>query len=174
MAKRQHKKKKNISVVRLGEQATPERQRQSGGVRTEVVDRDASGKAYITRHRAEMECVLDFYLRTQRISEQQHAAGMRFREIYLRVVNGANCKILGELFLINVGQGSYEGKMLAYIDCVQVLDNVSDDLSPAQVQVIRRVCGHDEYAGHDGQKKTLLRGLDALVEYWRKLDSKKG
>jgi hypothetical protein len=46
MAKRQHKKKRPMAVVRIGELATPERCRQQGGVMTEVVDRDASGKAY--------------------------------------------------------------------------------------------------------------------------------
>ena len=166
MARRQHKKKRPMPVVRVGELATPERRRQLGGVMTEVVDRDATGKAYIKRHRARFECALDEYFNMFQISNPQYMAGLKFREIYLRVNYGTNSKILCQPFLMDTGQGDPEWKMLAHIDCARWLDEATKKLSPEQLYVVRNVCGHDEYAGSHARKKTLLRGLNVLAEHW--------
>jgi hypothetical protein len=166
MAKRRHKKKRPMPVVRIGEMATPERCQKLGGVMTEVVDRDASGKAYIKRHKARLECALDYYFKTFRLTDQQYVAGLKFREIYLRVNYGASGKILCHPFLMDTGKGDPEWKMLAHIDCSRQLNEVYALLTPAQQSIVRNVCGHDEYAGTKDLKQTLLRGLDRLAAKW--------
>src|ERR1700733_188615 len=84
MSKRQ-RKKKTLSV-RIGELATKERRSQNGGVTIEVIDRDASDKIYMKRHRAYAECVLDDCLRRGAVSEAEYEAGMKFRCAYLKYV----------------------------------------------------------------------------------------
>ncbi|MGB9152786.1 MAG: hypothetical protein WCD70_06835 [Alphaproteobacteria bacterium] len=166
MSKHDPEKKKQASPIKGGEQATPERHNQLGGVSTEVVNRDALGKVSVERHRAKHECVLDFYLRTRRISDPQHQIGMSFREIHIRANNGVNCKILGNSFLVDAGHGNYERKMLDHVECLKLLDGACEHLTSSQERVLRRVCGYDEYAGDKAEKKILLRGLDALIKHW--------
>jgi len=100
----------------------PERRRQLGGVMTEVVDRDAGGKAYMKRHRVRIECMLDYYYDSFRINDPQLKAGLKFREIYLRVNFGTNCKILCNPFLMEAGQADPEGKAHAHLHCLRMLD----------------------------------------------------
>jgi hypothetical protein len=166
MAKRKHKKNRAMPVVRVGELATPERRRQLGGVMTEVVDRDASGKAYMKRHRVRIECMLDYYFNEFRLTEAQYMAGLKFREFYLRVNFGTNCKILCNPFLMQPGQADPEGKALAHLHCLRMLDEAYAVLSQVQREVVRDVCGHDEYPGNHARKKALLRALDALASHW--------
>jgi hypothetical protein len=155
-----------MPVVRVGELATPERRRQLGGVMTEVIDRDAGGKAYMKRHRVRIECMLDYYFNAYRINERQYTAGLKFREIYLRVNYDTNCKILCSPFLINTGRADPEGKIMAHMDCIRWLDEACKLLSSEQLTMVRKVCGYDEYAGTFANKKTLLRGLDILAAHW--------
>jgi hypothetical protein len=166
MAKRRHKKKRPMPVVRVGEMATPERRRQQGGVMTEVLDRDSTGNAIMKRHRARIECMLDYYFNEFRINNPQYMAGMKFREIYLRVNYGYSCKILCNPFLMDSGRGYPEGKMLAHIDCMRYLNEAYQLLSPEQASVMRDVCGMDEYPGNKDRKATLLRALDKLAAHW--------
>jgi hypothetical protein len=155
-----------MPVVRVGEMATPERCRQLGGVMTEVVDRDVNDKAYIKRHRARLECMLDYYFLHYRISDPQYMAGLKFREIFLRVNYGANCKILCSPFIIGAKRSDPESKILAHLDCLRWMDEASRTLSQEQLDVVRRVCGYDQYAGGRDSKRILLRGLDKLAAYW--------
>jgi len=166
MARRQHKKKKPIPAVRMGEMATPERYNQLGGLITEVMDRDATGKASISHHRARIECILDYYHKAFVIDDQQYMAALKFREIYLRVNFGYNTKTLCQPFLIEAGRPDPEWKMLAHIDCLRHLRGVYVLLSSAQQNILRNVCGHDEYVKTNARKKTFLRGLNILVAHW--------
>ncbi len=167
MAKRRHSNKKRpMPVVRVGEMATPERRKQLGGVMTEVVDRDSGGKIYTKRHRARLECMLDFYFKEHRISDPQYMAGLKFREIYLRVRYGYSGKVLCNPFLMEAGQADPEGKMLAHIDCIRALEEASKQLLPEQIAVIRNVCGYDEYAGGRDKKRILVRSLEILADFW--------
>lgn len=129
-----------MPVVRIGELATPERRSQLGGVTTEVVDRDAIGKAYITRHRARFECVLDDYFEALYINEAQLMDGLKLREVHLRVNCGTSGKVLCQPFLMDTGQGDPEWKMLAHIDCTRQLHDALTVLTAAQQTVLRNVC----------------------------------
>lgn len=166
MANRRHKKNRPTSVVRVGELATPERRRKLGGVTTEVVDRDVTGKAYIKRHRVRIECMLDYYFNAYYLNEPQHMAGLKCREIYLRVNFDTNCKVLCAPYLIRAGHSDAEGKILARIECERYWLEACNLLSKEQLAVIRKVCGYDEYAGTTAYMKTLLRALDILAAHW--------
>jgi hypothetical protein len=166
MAKRRHKKKRPMPVVRIGEMATPERRRKLGGLMTEVVDRDASGKAYIKRQRARIECMLDYYFQNYRLDDPQYMAGLKYREIYLRVNFDTNCKILSNPFLMQAGQGDHEGKMHAHIDCLRQLNEVYALLTVPQQTILRDVCGHDQATWGTNRNQTLLRALDILAVHW--------
>ena len=167
MAKRPRRKKKSNEAIRIGETATPERRRQLGGVLTEVIDRDATGKACIKRQKGKLECVLDYYWRTKRINDPQHQAGMKFREIYLRVNNGFAHKMLGDLVLVDDASLHVEERMLQHIVCMQQLDKIREKLSPSQEKIIVQVCCDNKFFGHDERKKTFLRGLDILARHWK-------
>jgi hypothetical protein len=164
MSKRQHKKK-HSSAIRVGELATPERRRQLGGVATEVVDRDANGKVYIERHRAEYECVVDFYWRTRKINDPQRAAAIKLREIYIHVSHGFDSTNLGGA-LVDAGIGNHEKQIATYLDSLNQLKAARAKLTPAQRTILRNVCGYDEYAEDKDDKETLARGLDRLAIFW--------
>jgi hypothetical protein len=168
MAKRRHKLKsqRTSPVVRVGELATPERRRKQGGVMTEVVDRDVSGKAYIKRHRVRIECMLDHYFHNFRISDHQYMAGLKYREIYLRAMHGYSAKVLCNPFLMEAGQADPEGKMLAHIDCGRWLEDANKILAPAEQAIVRNVCGYDSYAGGRDNKNILMGALDKLAVLW--------
>jgi hypothetical protein len=167
MARRLHnKKKKKSSPIRIGETATPERRKQHGGVTTEIVDRDATGKATITRHKAKLECVLDFYLRTRRIDDPQHAAGIKLRGIYKQVSHGFDSSNFSGALLADTGNGNHEKQIAAYLDSIKKLKKLYARLTPAQRRVLRDVCGYDEYAKDKDEKETLVRGLDRLAIHW--------
>jgi hypothetical protein len=155
-----------MPVVRVGELATPERRHQLGGVMTEVVDREVGGKAYIKRHRVRIECMLDYYFNGYHINDTQYMAGLKFREIYLRVNYDTNCKVLCSPYLRSAKHADPEAKILAHLDCIRWLDEACKLLSPEQLAMVRKVCGYDEFAGTHANKKTLLRGLDILAAYW--------
>ena len=132
MAKRLRRKNKRFSTIKIGETATPERRRQLGGVESEIVDRDASGKILIRRQKARMECVLDYYWRTRRLTEVQREAGLRFRAIYWHVQVGPEHMLIDNMILVDNGRGNHERKMLTHIGCVEALNAVRKLLSPAQ------------------------------------------
>ena len=165
MAKRRHKKRQ-MPVIRVGEVVTPERRRQLGGVMTEVIDRDSTGKAYIKRQRVKIECMLDYYYDKFRINDHQNMAGQKYRELYTRVNFGSSYKVLTSPFLMADKQSDPEARMVAHIDCIRNLTEVDMLLSPQQRDVMRDVCGYDEPCGNDARKKTLLRALDILAKHW--------
>jgi len=166
MGRRQYKKKRPAPVARAGERATPERRHQLGGVITEVVDRDATGGTYIKRHRARIECMLDYYFRKHRISDAQYMAGLKFREIYLRTTYGYSFKVLCNPFLMEAGQADHEGRMLAHLDCGRLLSEATKQLMPEELTIVRNVCGYDEFAGGRDKKRILMRALDRLAAFW--------
>lgn len=166
MPKHRDQKKNRPSFVHIGMLATPERCHQQGGVTTEIVDRDSTGRVYIERDRANEECALDLYLLKKRISNPQHKAGLRLREAYVRAAHGMECSVLGEQFVANAGSGDNEEKMALYIDALKTLSVVWPLLTPVQQRVLRRVCGYNEYASNYNDKETLVRGLDLLAKHW--------
>ena|GEM_PF-1950620 len=164
MAKRRHKKRP--LPVRFGALATQERCRQLGGVTTEIIDRDSSGKASMKRHRVRIECMLDYYFIEDRIDEAEYRAGMKFRQLYLRVVHKIKMTNLSNPYLMEAHRADPEGATLAGLYSERLLYEAYDVLSPEQQSVVRRVCGYDEYAGGRAKIQTLRRGLKKLADHW--------
>ena len=162
-----HQKKSSKPSFRLGEQATPERRRQNGGIASEIIARDYSGNVFIERHKARIECMLDYYLAKQWLSPAQHAAALKYREHYLRVHFGAHSKIFNDaLRNLMSGHRDPDAPLIAFIGSIEQLEKAEEKLSSAQREVIRRVCGYDQPAGDTRYKLTLQRGLDVLVMFW--------
>lgn len=162
MARKHYSRK----IVSTGEQATRERCQKPGGVITETIGRDASGKALMKRQRVRIECMLDHYFYASRLDERQYKAGLKFREIYLHVRFDINSKSSRTPFVKDERLFNPDGKMLIHLDCLRLLDGAHKRLSPEQWNIIRNVCGYDEYAGTYPKLKTLVRGLDLLALHW--------
>jgi hypothetical protein len=157
------KRRKNKTLpARQGELATMERQRQQGGVVSEVVDRDLRGNVYIKRHKARFECMLDSYRWHGNLTEAEYEAGMRFRRAYLRAV-----------FRLTVDDPNstsaydHEMAMLMVPISEQILRDAYGVITPAQQAIIVSVCGHDECAGKTDRIETLHRGLERLADHWK-------
>jgi len=166
MARKRQNRKKLIPIVHITECATPERCQKPGGVITEVIARDVSGKALMKRQRVRVECMLDYYYYASRLNEAQYKAGLKFREFYLRIRFDKNCLSSRKAFVKEAGLFNPDGKMLDRLEYLRLLDGAHKQLSPEQWEVIRKVCGYDEYAGNYAKLKTFRRGLDILVTYW--------
>jgi len=152
--------KKDIPI-RQGETVTRERRRQNGGVISEIMERDNSGKAYIKRQRACAECVLDYYLSRGKISAPEYEAAMKFRKAYLRAVlrvkvedNGAGA------------HGDPEMAMLIIAESERRLRQAYAVLSPSQKTVVISVCGHDDWVGDTYRFETFHRALARLIDLW--------
>jgi len=162
MSKRGSKSKRKASLFCHGMSVTKERQRQNGGVVTEPIHEKSDGKTYIKRQRAVSECILDYYLAHNKITEVEHDAGMKFRRAYLRAVLR---------IWTDEGSGGSHGdpEMAALLPIIseQVLREAYGVLSPRQKAVIISVCGHDAWAGETHVLKTLHRGLAQLIKLWR-------
>ena len=166
MSERNSKDNEPLSAVCMGGQATPERRRQLGGTVTEEVF-DCAAARKVTRHRAKLECVLDFYFRTRKINKRQHMAGVRYQELSLRVSGGFDCMILAGSFQANSGYGNNERKMALYMDALKYLKKALDKLTPAQRTILRDVCDDNKYAASKDNKETLVRALERLADLWR-------
>src|SRR5580698_4089668 len=95
-----HTGKKTFTTVKMGESPTEERRRQNGGVTSELIGRDASGKALVNRYRAVWESPLDMYRDTKLISASEHKAGEQFKNAYFSAVitrRAANERLSGEI-----------------------------------------------------------------------------
>ncbi len=160
MSKRPPRKRKSLPA-RSGEQATPERHLQQGGVRTEVVDRDAYNRIIIKRQRATIECALDRYFLQEKLNENDYEAGMKFRRAYLRAVLKVKVDDSGA-----GSHGDFEMATLIVIASDKLLRQAYAILSPAQKSVVINVCGHDFSAGDTYRLETLRRGLNKLAILW--------
>jgi len=163
MSKR--RKKKDLPI-RLGELATKERRHQNGGIETEVIDRNLSGAAYIKRHRAYAECVLDSYFRREYLSQAEFQAGMKFRDVYLRHVCGVKVSDNTNPFINESGGSDIEFAMMAGFESERILRAAYNVLSEKQRTIVRSVCGHDERASESKKIETLQRGLRKLAALW--------
>lgn len=170
-----NKKKLPAAPARVGEQVTPERQKRQGGVKKEIVDRDATGKVYIEYYKANEECALDHYHRKRKLTERQHAAGMKIRKISAHINNYASSKIALSTFASEAGQIDHEDRMLIHVECVEALDKVYKELTPVQRSVVRNVCGFDIYASSKDDQETLARGLECAADCFagKKKENKK-
>ena len=165
VSKRRHKKKS--LPVRVGEMATKERRCQNGGVISEVIDRDLSGKVFMKRHRASCECVLDDLLRRLTISEPEYETGMKFRWAYLKHVFKVKVCDGGYNPFLNEGcNGDAESNMNAMCEADKLLHGAYGVLSDAQRSIVIAVCGHDEWPGTTARARTLHRGLEKLFDLW--------
>jgi hypothetical protein len=166
MAKRKYKKRA-VPVVRVGEMATPERRRQLGGVVTEVVDRDATGKVYMKRNKARYECIIDYYHDTYRLDDPQFMAAQKFAEMFNGANFGSEFSILASPYIFITASSDPEAKAHRRLDCYRHLQEIEKKiLTPAQWKVVVKVCGRDERAGNTDYLETLRRALDELAKYW--------
>ena len=161
-----NKNKQQLPPVCIGEQATPERYKQQGGVRKKVADRDVTGKVHIEYYKANEECALDHYWRTRKITDRQHTTGMSLRRLSTRINHYASSKVVGSPFASEAGQIDHEWRMLTHIQCVETLNDAYAALLPTQRNVVRNVCGFDIYASCKDDKETLARGLERIARYW--------
>ena len=159
-AKRHYKKK--ALPARCWERATVERQRQLGGMITEVVDRDLRGNSILKRHKAKIECHLDIYLYREQLSVPEYDAGMIFRKAYMRYVLGI--KVDDD---VQGGRADAEMAMLAIPYSKKLLDQARAALSLPQWVVIEAICGLDDTAGGSSRFATFRRGLEVLVDLWK-------
>jgi hypothetical protein len=157
--KRKYKKK--ALPVRLGECATKERCRKNGGIKVEVVERDARGRPIIMRQCAIAECTLDIYYLRETITDAQYTAGMKFRKAYLRAVLGVKVSDIG-----GGACGDPDMAIVVTIFSEQLVRQAYDRLSLEDLTVVVAVCGHDEWAGGVFRFRHLLSGLDTLAKKW--------
>ncbi len=160
MAKR--RRKKTSLPARIGERATMERSQHSGGVVTEVMDRDLRGNPFILRDRVVAECPIDLYLWYGKISPAEHAAGQKFAVAYQRAV--LRIKVEDPL---SSGPYDPEAAMLAVPMSEEILRSAYGVLSEAQKKIVINVCGHGISAGTTDRVDTLRRGLENLARKWK-------
>lgn len=160
MSKRPYKKK--ALPFPSGETAPKERQQHQGGLKTEISDRDASGKAVIKRQSAVAECVLDAYFIRELISDPQYQAGMKFRYAYLRAML--------RIKVADRGAGSHhdpEMSVITLIHSERLVKEAYAALDITEQTVVIAVCGHDEWAGGNHRMPYLQSGLDRLAILWK-------
>ena len=160
MSKRHSKKKALDGVVPVG--ITPERRRQNGGVMkdTETLHKDCKTKT--KRYRSTAECMLDAYLWHGKISDNEHAAGMKFRRAYLRAILRIKVEDQG-----SGSRGDYDMSGLMVPVSEQILKQAYSVLSSAQKTLIVRVCGDDTPPGDSYRLETFKRGLTQLLQLWK-------
>jgi hypothetical protein len=157
MTKPRHQKA--ARSLRSGFSPTPERKNQLGGVVKEVVDRDFHDRVLIERYKAAFECLLDYYLLINKITEPEHCVGMEFRNAYQRAVLGIKVEDIGSG---SHGSPDMAGVILCHSE--KIVNAVYSVLSVPQKEVVITVCGHDERPKDKDNFQTFLRGLGVMVE----------
>ncbi|GCE85145.1 hypothetical protein [Komagataeibacter diospyri] len=123
------------------------------------------GKTQAVRRVAD-ECALDrFYHRpNSNLTPQQHAAGMRFRQAWLRSARRARVTQTYDTQEIERGGDLTGPENTSYAR--ELVSEALEVLTSAQRRAIVAVCGEDERVGMRG--KTLCYGLDKLADLWFK------
>ena len=161
MAKRRPKIK--FLPARIGEMPTEERCNQLGGIVTEVIERDANGKAFVMRYAAYAECMLDTYLLRGLIDKVEHVAGMRYRIAWLRAREGLK---ISDRFSGGVPI-SYEDSLHIIPESERILKEAAEELTPAQKAMVMRICVDNATVGGTDSRETLCRGLRKMAKRWR-------
>jgi len=160
MAKRSHKKP--VKSLRSGEVAPKERHGHGDRIIKEVIDRDLSGKALITRQKIEFPTVLDRYLHHNRLSLSEYKAGIKFQHAYMRAVLKVRVEDIG-----GGGKADPEMAYLVVVHSEKILREAYALLSPKQKEIIINVCGHDCFACGYYKMQSLRRGLEILASLWK-------
>ncbi len=156
--------------------STPERRAKAGGVVQELIPvDDPKSRAVFKRHRAAAECWLDRYAlvtpkRRALLSVEEHDAGMELRRAWLFLLHGIRWAHQDSTQAECIDGGGAKGTLserLEYSERI-IRDFYAARLSHAQKLVIIRVCQIDESAGDTYRMQTLKRGLQCMVEYWRR------
>lgn len=156
--------------------STPERRAQNGGVMQELVPvDDPKSRAVFKRHRAAAECWLDRYAmatpkRRAMLSAEEHDVGMELRRAWLFSLHGIRWAHQDSTQAECIDGGGSKGTLserLEYSERI-IRDFYAAQLSIAQKLVILRVCQADESAGDKDSVQTLRRGLQRMMEYWRR------
>ena len=150
----------------VGELATPERRRQSGGVKTEVVASDSPGKRIIKRQRARYECAIEYYYEEGSFTGRQTRAALKYREIYLSGMHGQSGKYLCNPYTIDCGRADPESRIIGHMHNLRLLIEVNELLTQEERDIVRDVCAYDKIASAYEVKYILLRALDVLADYW--------
>jgi len=134
-------------------------------VQDAIVLVEHGAKNHIVRRVAE-ECALDrFYHRpNSNLTSQQHAAGMRFRQAWLRSARRARVTQTYDTQEIERGGDLTGPENTSYAR--ELVSEALEALTSAQRRAIVAVCGEDERVGMRG--KTLCYGLDKLADLWFK------
>jgi hypothetical protein len=155
MAKRT--KKPINSAIKIGIAPTQERYNRNGGLRMEIMDRDARGKVLMRRYRAVWECPLDAYLDHRVITEPEHRAGTRFRHAYHRAVLSRRA-IAERLNRYPTTEGLTMNEKL--------IKDAYDTISPHNMGTVIDVCGHDRVIWGPQALESLRKGLGHLALKW--------
>lgn len=150
-------RKLRIVAIRAGVAPTPERRKQHGGVITEVVDRDISGKVLVKRYRAAWECPLDAYRNKGLIGQKEYAAGLIFRQAYFSSVLSKAAAYSRTAIASNTRLSIGE----------KILRAAYRKLSPHNKGSIIDICGHDLPAQDYVKLDRLKNGLGELAELWQ-------
>ncbi|MBE7728826.1 hypothetical protein [Komagataeibacter sp. FXV3] len=117
-----------------------------------------------TVRRVRDACMLDrlFHRANAALTAEQHAAGLRFRAVWLRATRGGR---LVQRYTPHTGAGcgTLEDTE-AGVQARRALDRALSLLTPARGRVACAVCGMDEAPGT--RIRTLHRALDILHERW--------
>ncbi|MGB4101062.1 MAG: hypothetical protein WBK91_04060 [Alphaproteobacteria bacterium] len=156
--------------------STPERRAKAGGVVQELIPvDDPKSRAVFKRHRAAAECWLDRYAlvtpkRRALLNAEEHDAGMELRRAWLFLLHGIRWAHQDSTQAECIDGGGSKGTLserLEYSERI-IRDFYAAGLSHAQKLVILRVCLDDQSAGDKDKAQTLKRGLQRMIEYWRR------
>ena len=160
-------------VVRMGERATKERERQQGGVVKDYAAEEANSRVMVMRHKAACECQLDVYLRVGKLDKGEFTAGMQYREAWQIKAEGIRTKdSLSGSDPVDGGRANTEEEMMKRLNrkgwSERILAEAHGEagLTPAQGLMVTHVCASDWPVGRDFDMKTLRRGLDKLARFW--------
>ncbi len=166
MAKKERKKKKQLPAILIGELATPERRRQLGGVKTEVVVSDENGRRKMKRDIARYECMIEFLFDEGIATQRQTKAALKYREIYLSGQHGQSGRYLCAPFTIDCGRADPENRIISHMHNLRLLIEANELLTKEERDIVRDVCGYDKAPSAYEIRYILLRALDVLADYW--------
>lgn len=110
------------------------------------------------------ECMLDYLYKRKNatLSDEQYAAGIRFRKIWHQAIERNRITARYEFRLAT--SSNYEDGSISYLNARHHIEQALSKLTKAQQRSVIGVCAYDECVGL--RYKSLRKGLDNLAIYW--------
>jgi len=135
-----------------------ERFHQNGGLISEPMAWDSSGRPLIARYRAAWECPLDAYRDRKALTEPEYRAGLHFRQAYYKAVRSRRAHIER----LKPYPATTDLTMSE-----KLVKDAYDTLSPRHMGVVIDICGYDQPARDNAMLDSLRKGLGHLAVRWR-------